>query len=110
MCREWGYARRLHGQDLAKIKNVALNHPQQAGIAGIINRTVLEVDKTFGIIPLANMHDGLIYQIPRGSETVMVPLIKAIMERPLASVRGIVVPVDIKVGEAWGVGLKDWKP
>lgn len=108
-CRAWGYTRRLHGQDEAKLKNIALNHPQQAGIAGIINKTVLRVDEEYGILPLANMHDGLIYQFPEGKMASLIPRVKAIMEEPLASVSGIVIPVDIKVGPAWGAHMEEWR-
>lgn len=107
-CREWGYTRRLHGQDMAKLKNVALNHPQQAGIAGIINRTVLEVEKVYGIIPLANMHDGLIYQMEQDRVQTVVPGITAIMEQPIPTVSNIIIPVDVKVGETWGAGLREF--
>ena len=116
VCREWGYTRRLHGQDEAKLKNVALNHPQQAGIAGVINRTVREVavawiDMLDGgmLVPLANMHDGLVYQIEKERLELFVPWVKQSMEQPLQTINGIVIPVDIKVGTAWGRGLYDWK-
>jgi DNA polymerase I-like protein with 3'-5' exonuclease and polymerase domains len=116
VCREWGYTRRLHGQDEAKLKNVALNHPQQAGIAGIINRTVREVAAEWTdrkddgpLVPLANMHDGLVYQVEQENLDLFVRWVKTKMEQPLTSVSGIVIPVDVKIGQSWGSGLLDWK-
>ena len=105
-CREWGYVRRIHGQDEAKVKNVALNFPMQAGIAGLVNRTVREVYDAWGLVPLANMHDGLVYEVAETDVVQRVPEIKAIMERPLVTLGGLVIPVDVKTGTHWGKGLR----
>lgn len=125
-CREWGYVRRIHGQDEAKAKNIALNFPMQAGIAGIINRTVITVHyqwddflktlspeeevmarlRGLGPVPLANMHDGLVYEIDDALAEHFSTWVKGIMEQPLQTLGGLVIPVDVKSGAAWGSGLK----
>ena len=105
-CREWGYIRRLHGQDEAKIKNVALNFPMQAGIAGLVNRTVRETWRQWKAVPLANMHDGLVYEVPAAQLDEFRVWVKSNMEQPLVTLGGLVIPVDVKTGMHWGRGLK----
>lgn len=106
--REWGYIRRLHGQDEGKLSNIALNFVTQAGIAGLINRTADEIEKAWEYVPRANMHDGLIYEIMEDEAGEFIPWVQARMQSPLATLGGLIIPVDIKVGTHWGTEMKTW--
>ncbi len=107
-CREWGYTRRLHGQG-SEIENAALNHPMQAGIAGIINRTIRETWAAHRLLPLVNMHDGLLYEVPEITLVDLVAAIQVRMTQSLVTLDGLVIPVEVKVGASWGE-LEEWKP
>lgn len=117
--REWGYGRRIHVQDDSKIKNIGLNHVEQAGIAGIVNETVCATWNEWRVWPLANMHDGLVYQWwadknrPDEGDYESLPgfieFIRASLTRPLSSINNMVIPVDVKVGPRWGTSMEDWK-
>ncbi|MEN6303371.1 MAG: DNA polymerase, partial [Armatimonadia bacterium] len=109
MNREWGYTRRLHGQDEDKLANIALNFVMQSGIAGIVNKTVIETWETCRLAPLVNMHDGLIYDVPEGQLAAVIEYIRSVVEAPLPTLQGAVIPVDIKIGERWGKSMRGWK-
>jgi DNA polymerase I-like protein with 3'-5' exonuclease and polymerase domains len=107
----WGYSRRLHAQDEAHLSNIALNYVTQSGIAGLVNRTIIEVWNTWPSADLrANTHDGIVYEVDEGEVDQFCQAVKGLMERPLESLGGLVIPVDVKVGTHWGSGLQSWKP
>ncbi len=109
VCREWGYTRRIHIQDDSKIKNIALNHVEQAGIAGIVNRTVREIWEAYRLAPRANSHDGLLYNCPQILLAEFVPFGVASLQQPLRTLGGIVIPVDTKTGPVYGSSMKEYK-
>ena len=114
VCREWGYVRRLHGQQGPEVDNAGLNELMQAGIAGIVNRAIRLTWQTLGLVPLVNMHDGKLDAVPEGGIGTLnfngcVHKLRALMQPPLATLGGLVIPVEVKVGEWWGTEMQEWK-
>lgn len=114
VCREWGYVRRLHGQQGPEVDNAGLNHPMQAGIAGVVNRAIRLGWQTLGLVPLVNMHDGKLDAVPEDGIGTLnfngcVHTLQALMQPPLVTLGGLVIPVEVRTGQWWGLEMREWK-
>ena len=109
-------------QVLGRYTSLALNgnlyvmsqNSTQAGIAGVVNRTVDIVQKRWDVLPLVNMHDGLLYGVPEGGLDELdfnqsVDALRCMMQPPLRTLGGLVIPVEVKVGQWWGTEMQEWK-
>lgn len=65
--------------------------------ARIVNRAAIAVYEEMGLVPDAIVHDELVFEGPLDLEWLK--KIKAIMERPITEMEGIVIPVNVAVGK-----------
>lgn len=116
VCREWGYVRRLHGQQGPEVDNAGLDYPMQAGIAGVVNRAIRLAWDQWELVPLVNMHDGALWAVPvehgpDGVGPATIPLVaplRDLMQPTLRTLGGLVIPVEVKVGQWWGQDMQAW--
>jgi hypothetical protein len=101
LCHEWGYGRVLHGQGI-HIANKALDHVWQAGIAGLVNNATRLIWQEFGYVPVANMHDGLLYNVPDGKLEFVARRLKEHIEMPLRTLKGVRIRCNLQTGKRWG--------
>lgn len=69
--------------------------------ADVVNQRVLDVWRELRLLPILIVHDEAVYELPRG-ELVRRAQIKAILERPVQELGGMVIPTKCKVGATYG--------
>ena len=71
--------------------------------ADIVNQRVLDVWRELGLLPVLIVHDEAVYNLPVGEVVAQRRAqIKAILERPVEELGGLVIPVKMKVGRNYG--------
>ncbi len=88
----------------AGAERMAINAPLQGTSADIIKLAMLEIDKRLPDILLLQVHDELVFEIPRGKLEEYAPVIKEIMEGvvPEEKLHGVPIVVEGKAGKNWG--------
>lgn len=90
----------------AKALRLALNSPIQGTIGDLTNIAALRVTKRFqkegidGYLAL-NIHDALVFSVPKAQEKLALAVVQEEMERPVERF-SIPMRVEIKVGPTWG--------
>lgn len=90
------------------LAGVAYNTPIQSTAADLINLAFIRLD-ALGVPMVNQVHDAIITECPEHDVERTVVLMKQEMERPvdIFGRKGLIFPVDIKVGTRWGA-LKKW--
>ncbi len=88
----------------AAAERMAINAPLQGTSADIIKLAMIEIDKQLPDILLLQVHDELVFEIPKNKVQEYAPKIKEIMESvvPKEKRRGVPILVEGKVGKNWG--------
>ncbi len=95
----------------AEAERMAINAPIQGTEADIVKLAMARVDEYLKknnledkVFPLLQVHDELVYEIEEGLVEKISPEIKKIMENVIMpeKTRGVVLKVDVSVGENWG--------
>lgn len=92
----------------AEIVREGLNFPIQSTSADVINRAMItlfrlqEEGKLKGRV-VGQVHDSLLFEVPKSSYKKEAKLIKSVMEESVTiNGRKCIFPVDVEVGENWG--------
>jgi DNA polymerase I-like protein with 3'-5' exonuclease and polymerase domains len=99
-----GRVRQLHGgaKDIFKEK---LNTPVQGGAAHIINRSMIQMEEILerefpDAKIILQIHDQLVYEVPKKDIPDFVPKLKSVMEAPVKiSKEPVSFPVDVEIGD-----------
>lgn len=110
--RRWFPEAKRHGR-LGEVERAAINMPLQSLGADIIKIAMREVDALLGSTGgqgarmLLSIHDELLFEVPRGMLSTLIPVIQTRME----TVVNLSVPlrVDVTVGSDWGT-MTPWNP
>jgi len=92
----------LYGTDYEEWAKVAIAFLGQGTSAEHVQAMMRRYDNEFGVIPLIQVHDELVFEIPRdwSDEYVMGPFIRPMVEE-LDVLPGFKVPVEVKRGPNW---------
>lgn len=92
----------LYGTDYEEWAKVAIAFLGQGTSAEHVQAMMRRYDSEFGVIPLIQVHDELVFEIPRdwSDEYVMGPFIRPMVEE-LDVLPGFKVPVEVKRGPNW---------
>jgi uracil-DNA glycosylase family 4 len=100
-----GRVRTLHGEP-RDIEKEALNTPIQGGAAHIINRAMIAIHARKRILKsklLVQIHDQLIYDVPKAELEIMMLVVREEMEAPMKYYNKLAsFPVDLATGSSWG--------
>jgi DNA polymerase I-like protein with 3'-5' exonuclease and polymerase domains len=103
----FGRSRELLGTPYDIVKE-GINHPIQSTAASIVNRAMIRIDNEMEKKGLASkmilqVHDQILFEVPKEELKVMKELVKRQMEKPI-NYRGTMrsFPVDLETGPSWG--------
>ncbi len=88
----------------ASAERMAINAPLQGTSADIIKLAMIEIDKHYPDILLLQVHDELVFEMPKEKVEGYATKIKEIMESvvPEGKRRGVPIVVEGKAGKNWG--------
>lgn len=86
-------------------ERMAINYPIQGSGAEIIKKAMIDIEKALRDQRLETrlilqIHDELLFEVPKGELKSVAPIVKEKMER--AFVLSVPIVVDLKVGKNWG--------
>lgn len=98
----FGRLRYIYARDVHERMKRGCHFLGCSAAADIVNQCALDVWEELARLPLLVVHDELVYEMAPQLVDAMAPQIKSIMERPVAEMGGLVVPVKMKVGCNYG--------